>query len=275
MNKGIRATYLYIMLGLLLILLIFTLRDSFNGRSDITARELDSMLKSGKVSMIEIVQNEEVPTGSLKITTTDNQELSLNVTDVNAAVQKVSDYDVTVRVQDISRRSTLFSTFLPVLLTGLMVLFLFMMLNRQSGGGSMMMNFGKSRAKVGNLASQLSGDLHAALYKCLERLTIFIRTERVFAALFVLLRLCGRAGKRTDNLDVVAYSVCGRGLDGSTSLHHSRSCFHVAVREHGFVLFDGFFDRAQLIDTAIGRERTFNQFVDFCENLFSVHVLTS
>ena len=148
MNKGIRATYLYIMLGLLLILLIFTLRDSFNGRSDITARELDSMLKSGKVSMIEIVQNEEVPTGSLKITTTDNQELSLNVTDVNAAVQKVSDYDVTVRVQDISRRSTLFSTFLPVLLTGLMVLFLFMMLNRQSGGGSMMMNFGKSRAKM-------------------------------------------------------------------------------------------------------------------------------
>ena len=73
MNKGIRATYLYIMLGLLLILLIFTLRDSFNGRSDITARELDSMLKSGKVSMIEIVQNEEVPTGSLKITTTDKQ----------------------------------------------------------------------------------------------------------------------------------------------------------------------------------------------------------
>ena len=131
MNKGARGTGLYIMLGLLLILLIFALRDSFNGRSDITTKELESMLEDGSVSMVEVVQNEEVPTGSLKITTTQNDQLSLNVTDVNQAVAMVSAYDVTVRVQDVSRRSTLFSTFLPVLLTGLMVLFLFMMMNRQ------------------------------------------------------------------------------------------------------------------------------------------------
>ena len=148
MNKGARGTGLYIMLGLLLILLIFALRDSFNGRSDITTKELESMLADGSVSMVEVVQNEEVPTGSLKITTTQNDQLSLNVTDVNQAVAMVSAYDVTVRVQDVSRRSTLFSTFLPVLLTGLMVLFLFMMMNRQQGGGAMMMNFGKSRARM-------------------------------------------------------------------------------------------------------------------------------
>ena len=148
MNKGARGTGLYIMLGLLLILLIFALRDSFNGRSDITTKELESMLEDGSVSMVEVVQNEEVPTGSLKITTTQNDQLSLNVTDVNQAVAMVSAYDVTVRVQDVSRRSTLFSTFLPVLLTGLMVLFLFMMMNRQQGGGAMMMNFGKSRARM-------------------------------------------------------------------------------------------------------------------------------
>ena len=72
MNKGARGTGLYIMLGLLLILLIFALRDSFNGRSDITTKELESMLEDGSVSMVEVVQNEEVPTGSLKITTTQN-----------------------------------------------------------------------------------------------------------------------------------------------------------------------------------------------------------
>ena len=65
MNKGARGTGLYIMLGLLLILLIFALRDSFNGRSDITTKELESMLEDGSVSMVEVVQNEEVPTGSL------------------------------------------------------------------------------------------------------------------------------------------------------------------------------------------------------------------
>ncbi len=136
------------MVAILVILLIFTLRDSFNGRSDITMRELKTMLEDNKVSMVEIVQNEEVPTGSLKITTTDNEELSLNVTDVNSAVDMISAYDVTVRVQDISRRSTLFSVFLPVMLMVSMMFLLFTLMNRQQGGGSMMMNFGKSRAKM-------------------------------------------------------------------------------------------------------------------------------
>ena len=136
------------LVGLLLILLIFTLRDSFNGRSDITSRELKTMLEDGKVSMVEVVQNEEVPTGSLKVTTTDNEQVSLNVTDVNAAVEMVSAYDVTIRIQDVSRRSTLFSTFLPIILIGGMMFFLLAMMNRQQGGGSMMMNFGKSRAKM-------------------------------------------------------------------------------------------------------------------------------
>ena len=148
MNKGVRGTGLYILAGLLLILLIFTLRDSFNGRSDITSRELKTMLENGKVSMVEVVQNEEVPTGSLKVTTTDNEQVSLNVTDVNSAVEMVSAYDVTIRIQDVSRRSTLFSTFLPIILIGGMMFFLFAMMNRQQGGGSMMMNFGKSRAKM-------------------------------------------------------------------------------------------------------------------------------
>ena len=148
MNKGRRGTGIYILVGFLLILLIFTLRDSFNGRSDITMRELKSMLENGRVSMVEIVQNEEVPTGSVKVTTTENEELSLNVTDVNEAVKLVGGYDVTVRVQDVTRRSTLFSTFLPVILTGLMMFLLFTMMSRQQGGGSMMMNFGRSRAKM-------------------------------------------------------------------------------------------------------------------------------
>jgi cell division protease FtsH len=143
-----RGTGLYLIVGILLILLIFTLRDSFNGRSDITSRQLETMLKDGKVSMVEVIQNEEVPTGSLRITTTDNEEVSLNVPDVNAAVEKIGAYDVTVRVQDVSRRSTLFSTFLPVIFTGLMVILLFSMMNRQQNGGSMMMNFGRSRAKM-------------------------------------------------------------------------------------------------------------------------------
>ena len=148
MNKTARSTGFYILLGLLCIFLIFALRDSFNGRSDITEKELTSMLEKGQVSKVEIVQNEEVPTGTLNVTTTDNEILTVNVTDTTRAVELLSGYDVTVSIEDVSRRSTLFTMFIPVLLTGAMVLFLIMFMNRQQGGGSAMMNFGKSRAKM-------------------------------------------------------------------------------------------------------------------------------
>ena len=131
MNKTARSTGFYILLGLLCIFLIFALRDSFNGRSDITEKELTSMLEKGQVSKVEIIQNEEVPTGTLNVTTTDNEILTVNVTDTTRAVELLSGYDVTVSIEDVSRRSTLFTMFIPVLLTGAMVLFLIMFMTRK------------------------------------------------------------------------------------------------------------------------------------------------
>ena len=148
-NRTNKGTGFYILLGVLLIFMIFALRDSFNGRSDLTERELTKMLEKGQVSRVLVVQNEEVPTGTLQVTTTENEVLTVNVTDTTRAVEQLNQYDVTVSIEDVSRRSTLFTVFLPVLLTGVMVLFLLMVMNRQQGGGgSAMMNFGKSRAKM-------------------------------------------------------------------------------------------------------------------------------
>ena len=149
MNRTTRSTGFYILLGMLCIFLIFALRDSFNGRSDITERELTAMLEKGRVSKVVVIQNEEVPTGSLQVTTSENEVLTVNVTDTTRAVEKLSEYDVTVSIEDVSRRSTLFTMIIPVLMTGALVVFLIMFLNRQQGGGgSAMMNFGKSRAKM-------------------------------------------------------------------------------------------------------------------------------
>ena len=149
MNKSARSTGFYIVLGLLCIFLIFALRDSFNGRSDITEKELVSMLEKGHVSKVEVIQNEEVPTGTLHVTTAENEILTVNVTDTTRAVDLLDDYDVTVSIEDVARRSTLFTMVLPALMSGAMVLLLIMFLNRQQGGGnSAMMNFGKSRARM-------------------------------------------------------------------------------------------------------------------------------
>ena len=149
MNRTTRSTGFYILLGMLCIFLIFALRDSFNGRSDITERELTAMLEKGQVSKVLVVQNEEVPTGTLQVTTSENEVLTVNVTDTTRAVEKLSEYDVTVSIEDVSRRSTLFTMIIPVLMTGALVVFLIMFLNRQQGGGgSAMMNFGRSHLQT-------------------------------------------------------------------------------------------------------------------------------
>jgi cell division protease FtsH len=53
-------------------------------------------------------------------------------------------------VENVSRSGILFTSILPVILMSVMFLFLIMFLNRQQGGGSgsVMMNFGKSRARM-------------------------------------------------------------------------------------------------------------------------------
>lgn len=150
MNKNSRNVSFYILLGLILVFLIFAFRDRFNGRSDITERKLYQMLDDDKISEVEIIQNEEVPTGSLLVTTTDNTVLTVNVTDVNDAKARIEEYDVTLVTDDVSRRGTVFSYVYPVIMIGMMMFFFLMILNRQNGGGagSAMNNFGKSRAKM-------------------------------------------------------------------------------------------------------------------------------
>ncbi len=98
MNRNTRnaGIGIYILVGMMLIFLIFAFRDRFNGRSDITEQQLSQMLEDGEVSHVEIVQNEEVPTGSLLVTTTKNEVRSVNVTDVNAAKARLEKYDISI-----------------------------------------------------------------------------------------------------------------------------------------------------------------------------------
>ena len=150
MSKNTRSISFYVVIGVLLLFLIFAFRDRFNGRSDITEQKLYQMLDDGRVSEVEIVQNEEVPTGSLLVTDTDNSVLNVNVTDVNDAKKKIEKYDVTLVTDDVSRRGSIFSYIYPVILIVMMLFFTLMLLSRQQtgGAGGSMNNFGKSRAKM-------------------------------------------------------------------------------------------------------------------------------
>ncbi len=149
MNRNIRGFVTYAVLAAIFIFLVFGLKDSFDGRTQITYREFEQMLEQEEVAGVVITQNQDVPTGVLEISTTSGTETVLNVSDVNRAQQLLEEYDVPVSVLDVEKESIFVTTILPVLLMGVMLVLFFAMFSRQSSGSnSRMMNFGKNRARM-------------------------------------------------------------------------------------------------------------------------------
>ena len=115
-----------------------------------------SDIEAGNISKVEISQNSEVPTGTVKVTFTESGRNSerFNVPDVNDITSLVIAYDsVKLVVNDVERESIFLTTILPFLLIAAAMVMVTLIINRQAAGGggganSKMMNFGKSRAKM-------------------------------------------------------------------------------------------------------------------------------
>ena len=149
MNRNTRSMGIYLLAGLMFLLLVFSLRENFDTGSACTYKEFQQMLNQDEVVKVEVVQNQEVPTGSLIITVRDGSVNTINVSDVKEIQAMLEQYDVTVVVRDVEKDSIFLTTMLPILLMGALLLLFMAMMNRQAGGGNAkMMNFGKSRARM-------------------------------------------------------------------------------------------------------------------------------
>ena len=109
-------------------------------------------LETEQVDEVTIQQNEQVPTGSLKIVLADGDEKILYVTDVGEIEDLLQEYGVDTEVKDVPQENWFLNYVLPILLGLIVLVFVFVMLNAQhsnsGGSNSKMMNFGKSRAKM-------------------------------------------------------------------------------------------------------------------------------
>ncbi len=75
----------------------------------------------------------------------------LNVSDVNEVQELLKKAEIRCMVDDVPKESWFMTTMLPTLLMIGVVVFLFMMMNKQGGGANAKaMNFGKSRARMTN-----------------------------------------------------------------------------------------------------------------------------
>nr|WP_296157196.1 ATP-dependent zinc metalloprotease FtsH [uncultured Blautia sp.] len=129
----------------------FYLNNQVSAQSDYTMEALEQAAKDGKITSARIYQNREVPTGSVTADIQGEGQKRVYVTDVNEAQDTLQKYDIQPEVQNVPQESVFMTTLLPVILTGVLVIFLFVMMNRQmagGGGNSKMMNFGKSRARM-------------------------------------------------------------------------------------------------------------------------------
>ena len=120
----------------------------------IQERLFEKDIQSGDVTAIDIVQNREIPTGSVNLTFSDSTQKVLIVSDVNEIVSYLQDQDITYYTMENVPAESWIMTLLPYLIIfGAMFIFFMIMTNQAAGKrgrrqGSKMMNFGKSRAKL-------------------------------------------------------------------------------------------------------------------------------
>ncbi len=101
------------------------------------------------VAEVVIIQNEQVPTGQVRLVLKDGTAKSFYVVDTAYAFDAARGYGMEPQVRDVKTQSVFLTTILPYLLI-LVILFIFMSsMSMQSGGNnSKMMNFGRSRARM-------------------------------------------------------------------------------------------------------------------------------
>ena len=108
-------------------------------------------LKEYNVDSVVINPNKETPTGTLKIYLKDEDySKSMNVLNTEKVQEILEENGVAYKIADMPKPSVFTTVVLPLVLTVGVVLLLFVLINRQAGGGAnaKAMSFGKSRARL-------------------------------------------------------------------------------------------------------------------------------
>ncbi|HAX60257.1 MAG TPA: cell division protein FtsH [Eubacterium sp.] len=157
MNKQFRGGIIYLVIVLVIMYFIMSITSFGKNSSSYGYSDFLNDFQSGNVTKVEISQNAEVPTGTVKVTFTGDSGRSserFNVTNVNDVTSLVAaEGNIKLVVNDVVRESIFVTTILPFLLIAAAMIMVTLIINRQAAGGggaanSKMMNFGRSRARM-------------------------------------------------------------------------------------------------------------------------------
>ena len=149
-NNGFSGFGMYALLILAVILIWYAVTGQ-NKPTTITEAGFEAALEAEDVDAVKITQNKEVPTGNVIIQLKDKTQKIMYVSDVNEIQELMKTYNFdNYYCEDVPKESWLMKLLPYLLIFGAMFI-LFMIMNNnaaQQSGGSKMMNFGKSRAKM-------------------------------------------------------------------------------------------------------------------------------
>ena len=151
-NNSYRGFGFYLVL-ILIVVGVWYFLDGNPTTNSYTRAAFEKDIQSGDVTAIDIVQNREIPTGSVNLTFSDSTQKVLIVSDVNEIVSYLQDQDITYYTMENVPAESWIMTLLPYLIIFAAMFIFFMIMTNQAaanagGGSSKMMNFGKSRAKL-------------------------------------------------------------------------------------------------------------------------------
>ncbi len=117
---------------------------------ELTYTQFEQEVQDNNVDSVVISQNKAVPTGVVTMTLKDSGNTGrVNVSDVNEIQHMLDKNDIEYRLAAVQQDSIMETVVLPVVLTMVGFMFIFMLMNRQGGGANAKaMNFGKSRAQM-------------------------------------------------------------------------------------------------------------------------------
>ena len=155
-DNPVRVFFLLLVLGLI-VWLIFNMGNQLSSIK-LDSKQFEKVVEENNISLIEIRQNSQTPTGEAIIHFNNQQEFGKSevhyfVSDVNEFTKELKGKNITYILDDVPRDSVFTNTILPIGLTAIMIILFMMYMNgRMAAGGNAgnnkMMNFGKSRAKI-------------------------------------------------------------------------------------------------------------------------------
>ena len=153
-QNGFRGGWLLFPLLLIVLALVFMPGRKQN---ELSYQQFKQVLESGDVGSLIIYQNEQTPTGEVRLANHAGEVYVTYVSDVNQTQQMLQDMDIDYSMNEVPQTSYWMSIILPVAVSvGAVVLMLIIMNMRAGAGGgtnAKMMNFGKSRARMTNTSN--------------------------------------------------------------------------------------------------------------------------